>query len=124
VGKGYTQTELDDAHTGIVWHNGGTGGYRSLLGFTADGRRAVVILSIRYSAAAGNNDFEFFARFEALSKRTRQLPPSTSIVAFRQPQFPLRGVVDEDFVGRARYCSCAHMDVRYMRAQRCGRAEI
>lgn len=25
---------------GIVWHNGQTGGYRSFLGFTADGRRA------------------------------------------------------------------------------------
>lgn len=30
---------------GIVWHNGGTGGYRSFLGFTADGRRGVVVLS-------------------------------------------------------------------------------
>jgi D-alanyl-D-alanine-carboxypeptidase/D-alanyl-D-alanine-endopeptidase len=30
---------------GIVWHNGGTGGYRSFLGFTADGRRGVVILT-------------------------------------------------------------------------------
>jgi serine-type D-Ala-D-Ala carboxypeptidase/endopeptidase len=30
---------------GIVWHNGGTGGYRGFLGFTADGRRGVVILS-------------------------------------------------------------------------------
>jgi serine-type D-Ala-D-Ala carboxypeptidase/endopeptidase len=30
---------------GIIWHNGGTGGYRSFLGFTADGRRGVVILT-------------------------------------------------------------------------------
>jgi CubicO group peptidase (beta-lactamase class C family) len=30
---------------GIVWHNGMTGGYRSFLGFTADGRRGVVILA-------------------------------------------------------------------------------
>jgi serine-type D-Ala-D-Ala carboxypeptidase/endopeptidase len=30
---------------GIVWHGGGTGGYRSFLGFKADGRRGVVILS-------------------------------------------------------------------------------
>jgi serine-type D-Ala-D-Ala carboxypeptidase/endopeptidase len=30
---------------GIVWHNGQTGGYRSFLGFTADGRHGVVILS-------------------------------------------------------------------------------
>jgi hypothetical protein len=31
--------------TGIIWHNGGTGGYRSFIGFTADGRRGVVLLS-------------------------------------------------------------------------------
>jgi CubicO group peptidase (beta-lactamase class C family) len=30
---------------GIVWHNGMTAGYRSFLGFTADGRRGVVILA-------------------------------------------------------------------------------
>jgi serine-type D-Ala-D-Ala carboxypeptidase/endopeptidase len=30
---------------GIVWHGGGTGGYRSFLGFTEDGRRGVVILA-------------------------------------------------------------------------------
>jgi D-alanyl-D-alanine-carboxypeptidase/D-alanyl-D-alanine-endopeptidase len=30
---------------GIIWHNGETGGYRSFLGFTADGRRGVVILT-------------------------------------------------------------------------------
>ncbi len=30
---------------GIIWHNGGTGGYRSFIGFTADGRRGVVLLS-------------------------------------------------------------------------------
>ena len=30
---------------GIVWHNGGTGGYKSFLGFRADRRRGVVILS-------------------------------------------------------------------------------
>ena len=30
---------------GIVWHNGGTGGYRSFIGFTADGRHGVVVLT-------------------------------------------------------------------------------
>ena len=30
---------------GIVWHGGGTGGYRSFLGFTADRRHGVVILT-------------------------------------------------------------------------------
>jgi serine-type D-Ala-D-Ala carboxypeptidase/endopeptidase len=30
---------------GIVWHNGGTGGYRSFLGFTANRERGVIILT-------------------------------------------------------------------------------
>jgi serine-type D-Ala-D-Ala carboxypeptidase/endopeptidase len=30
---------------GIVWHNGGTAGYRSFLGFTVDGQRGVVVLA-------------------------------------------------------------------------------
>jgi serine-type D-Ala-D-Ala carboxypeptidase/endopeptidase len=29
----------------IIWHNGGTGGYRSFLGFTADGQHGVVVLT-------------------------------------------------------------------------------
>lgn len=29
----------------VVWHNGGTGGYRSFLGFTGDGRRGVIVLT-------------------------------------------------------------------------------
>jgi hypothetical protein len=57
-----------------------------------------IFVLIRYSAAAGNKDFEFFSSFETLSKRLRQLPPSTSITAFRQPQLLLRGLVDECFI--------------------------
>jgi CubicO group peptidase (beta-lactamase class C family) len=30
---------------GIVWHNGGTGGYHSFIGFTKDGRHGVVVLT-------------------------------------------------------------------------------
>jgi CubicO group peptidase (beta-lactamase class C family) len=30
---------------GIVWHSGGTGGYRSFLSFTADGRRGVIVMT-------------------------------------------------------------------------------
>jgi CubicO group peptidase (beta-lactamase class C family) len=41
---------------GIIWHNGETGGYRSFLGFTADGRRGVVILS---NTAADADDLGF-----------------------------------------------------------------
>jgi hypothetical protein len=57
-----------------------------------------ILVLLRYSAAAGSKDFEFFSSFAALSNRIRQLPPRTSIIAFRQPQLPLRGVVDEGFI--------------------------
>jgi serine-type D-Ala-D-Ala carboxypeptidase/endopeptidase len=40
VGLGWITTDK-----GIIWHNGGTGGYRSFLGFTDDRRRGVIILS-------------------------------------------------------------------------------
>jgi D-alanyl-D-alanine-carboxypeptidase/D-alanyl-D-alanine-endopeptidase len=40
IGLGWMTTDK-----GIVWHNGMTGGYRSFLGFTAEGRRGVVILA-------------------------------------------------------------------------------
>ena len=29
----------------VIWHNGGTGGFRSFLGFTEDGRFGVVVLA-------------------------------------------------------------------------------
>ena len=57
-----------------------------------------MLVLIRYSRAAGRKDFEFFSSFGALSTRIHQLPPSTSITAFKQPQLPLRGVVDEGFI--------------------------
>jgi serine-type D-Ala-D-Ala carboxypeptidase/endopeptidase len=41
---------------GIIWHNGETGGYRSFLGFTADRRHGVVILS---NTAADADDLGF-----------------------------------------------------------------
>jgi hypothetical protein len=60
--------------------------------------RPEILVLIRYSHAAGNRDFEFFSSFGALANRIRQLPPSTSMIAFRQPQLPLRGLVDESFI--------------------------
>lgn len=41
----------------IVWHNGGTGGYRSFAGFTQDPPRAVVVLT--NSGGPGDDDIGF-----------------------------------------------------------------
>ncbi|HVM50048.1 MAG TPA: serine hydrolase domain-containing protein [Candidatus Acidoferrum sp.] len=35
----------NQSHQMVIWHNGGTGGFRSYLGFTADGRVGVLVLS-------------------------------------------------------------------------------
>jgi hypothetical protein len=53
---------------------------------------------IRFSHAAGNRSYEFFEDFEPFARRIRQLPPLTSVIVFRNRQFPIRGVVDEGFV--------------------------
>jgi len=57
-----------------------------------------ILVLFRYSHAAGSRDFEFFSSFQSLSDRIRELPPLTSVIAFRQPQLPLRGVVDDAFI--------------------------
>jgi len=56
---------------------------------------------IRYSRSAGSKDFEFFHSANAFWERVRKLPPLTSIIVFRKPQLPLRGVVDDEFVKAA-----------------------
>jgi hypothetical protein len=62
-----------------------------------------ILVLIRYSAAAGAKDFEFFSSIDALSNRMHQLAPSTSIIAFRR-QLPLRGVVDDRFIASCLGC--------------------
>ncbi len=66
----------------------------------------------RFSHAAGAKDFEFFSTLQALSDRMRQLPPRTCVIAFKQPQLPLRGVVDDDFI--ARWLSTIPNGVEYL----------
>jgi D-alanyl-D-alanine-carboxypeptidase/D-alanyl-D-alanine-endopeptidase len=47
---------LNKNGTDLYWHNGGTGGYRSFLGFDLDARRAVIVLC---NTALGNDDVGF-----------------------------------------------------------------
>jgi hypothetical protein len=59
-----------------------------------------VLVLIRYSRAAGSKSFEFFSSFRNLAQRLLELPPATNIIAYKQPQLPLRGVVDDAFIER------------------------
>lgn len=60
--------------------------------------RPEVLVLIRYSLAAGGKEFELFSSYKPLITRLSGLPPGTSIIVFREPQLPLRGVVDRDFI--------------------------
>ncbi len=57
-----------------------------------------ILLLIRYSHAAGSKDFELFTTLQATANRIHGLPPRTCVTAFKQPQLPIRGIVDDDFI--------------------------
>ena len=59
-----------------------------------------ILLLIRYHAAAGAKDFEFFSSFHALAERLNRLPTRASVIVFKQRQLAFRGVVDDDFIAR------------------------
>jgi len=63
------------------------------------GQSKIMIL-VRYSRAAGNKSFEFFTSFSALKTRLGLLKAETGVTAFREPQLPLRGYVDDEFIVR------------------------
>lgn len=57
-----------------------------------------LFLMVRYSHACGGKSYEYFSAFLALAERLRQLPPRTCVIAFHQPQLPIRGVVDDKLI--------------------------
>jgi hypothetical protein len=60
--------------------------------------RPEILVMIRHSRAGGRKEFEFFSSYDSLIARLGRLPPRTSVVAFREPQLPLRGVVEGEFI--------------------------
>lgn len=62
-------TRTDAKGNGVVWHNGGTGGYRSFLGFSADGKRGVVVLT---NIASDADDLGFAALIDDAPLRPAQ----------------------------------------------------
>lgn len=59
-----------------------------------------ILALIRYSHAAGNKEFEMFSSFHDFLERLQQLPHLACVIVFRQPQLPIRGVVDDAFIAR------------------------
>src|SRR5919109_648780 len=61
-----------------------------------------IFVVLRYLRAAGAKDFAFIktrAEFAALAEA---VPVETDIIAFRDPQLPLRGKVTAEFIARAK----------------------
>jgi len=63
------------------------------------GQSEIMIL-VRYSREAGNKSFEFFTSLAALRERLARLKAETSVTAFREPQLPFRGRVDDEFISK------------------------
>jgi hypothetical protein len=59
-----------------------------------------VLVLIRYSYAAGSREFRLFTSLGDFSEALRQLPHLASVIVFRQPQLPIRGVVDDAFIAK------------------------
>ena len=55
-----------------------------------------ILILFRHSRAAGAKDF-FFRSIETFKDMLGKLSPETSVILFRKPQLPLRGLVDDAF---------------------------
>ena len=53
-GMNWVRTQSERLQQTMIWHNGGTGGFRSFIGFTADSRFGVLVLS---NSSEGVDDF-------------------------------------------------------------------
>jgi hypothetical protein len=60
-----------------------------------------ILAMIRFHASAGAKSFEFFRSLEAFQDRLQDVPPRTCVIAFREPQLPLRGRADNEFIRQA-----------------------
>jgi hypothetical protein len=61
-------------------------------------KQGEVLVMLRHPYAAGSKDFEFFTAYKDLGERLRKLKPCTWVVVFKEPQLPVRGVVDDALI--------------------------
>jgi hypothetical protein len=59
-----------------------------------------ILALVRIRCGAGARDFEFFSSYEALKAEIQKLSAGTWITIFKQPQLPLRGIVDDNFISK------------------------
>lgn len=59
------------------------------------------VLAVIYHGAGNDIDKKFLTRPDELREFCREAPQYCLVIAFREPQFPLRGTVDDAFVEQA-----------------------
>ena len=72
VGLGWLTTNVEGIE--VVWHDGGTGGYMSFMGFTKDGEKGVVVLT-------NSTSFPDDIGFNLLSPKSKLANPKRSLAA-------------------------------------------
>ncbi|CUI03079.1 serine hydrolase [Massilia antarctica] len=83
---------LDRHGSHIVWHNGGTGGYRTYIGFDPDTRRGVVLMSNSHS---GSDDIALRALNRAFPL-TVYSPPAAMMEALAQRGYGQIGAIYQE----------------------------
>jgi D-alanyl-D-alanine-carboxypeptidase/D-alanyl-D-alanine-endopeptidase len=106
IGLGWLKRQIQGSD--IIWHNGGTGGYRSFAGFDPKARIGVVVLS-NVSNPAGVDDIGF----HLLNPAAGLLPPNSPLL---QPpadhtEIPLNSEILDIYVGRYQFAPNAIMTV-------------
>jgi hypothetical protein len=61
-----------------------------------------VLAVIRFAGGGGSKSFEFFHSIDAFATRVEGLPSAACVTVLAERQLPLRGIVDAEFIGRAR----------------------
>ena len=59
-----------------------------------------VLALVRFRCGGGSREYRLFSSYSALLEMMHQAPAGACITVFRNPNLPLRGVVDEEFIKR------------------------
>ena len=61
-----------------------------------------IAVLLRFHAAAGGRSYEFYEAVDSFLERVEELPPQTSVLIFRRPQFPVRGIANDELIQQAK----------------------
>ena len=60
-----------------------------------------LLVMLRYPNAGGVRDYELHSSLASITERLSAVPAQTSVIVFREPQLPIRGIVDSLLIDQA-----------------------